>query len=50
MAKMIECQCGETVRGKDDDELVANGMKHVKDVHSGMQVTRDQLLAMAKPE
>ena len=49
MAKQIECPCGETVRGNDDDELVANAEAHIRDKHPDMvgKMSRDQLLGMA---
>jgi predicted small metal-binding protein len=47
---MIQCQCGQTIRGQSDDELVANAQRHVQEVHNGMQISRDQVLAMAQPE
>ena len=50
MNKMIQCQCGVTVRGKDDDELVANAQKHVNEAHGGMVIPREQILAMAQPD
>jgi predicted small metal-binding protein len=50
MTKVIHCQCGETVRGTNDDELVANAQAHIEQAHKGMQATRDQILAMAQPE
>jgi len=50
MNKLVTCQCGQTIRGKDDDELVANVQQHAKDVHGGMQISRDQVLAMAQPD
>ena len=49
-AKMINCPCGYTVHGKDDDELVANAQKHVRTNHPDMSVTREQFLSMAVPE
>ena len=48
MAKVINCDCGFVVRGADDDELVANAQAHAKDAH-GMEIGRDQALALAKP-
>lgn len=49
MAKQINCPCGETVRGNDDDELVANAEAHMQDKHPEMvgTMSRDQLLGMA---
>lgn len=49
-AKVINCPCGYTVQGKDDDELVANAQEHVRTKHPEMTVTRDQFLAMAVPQ
>ena len=50
MAKVINCDCGYTVRGEDDDELLANAEAHVQADHPDMvgQVSREQLLAMAE--
>jgi predicted small metal-binding protein len=52
MAKIINCECGHTVRGESDDELVANAEAHMRERHPEMvgQVTRDQLLGMAEEE
>ena len=49
MAKVINCDCGFVVRGADDDELVANATEHARDAH-GIELTRDQALAIATPE
>ncbi len=49
MAKKVDCECGVTITGNDDDELVARVQEHAKDVHDGMEVSRDQALAMARP-
>ena len=49
MAKIMQCDCGQVVRGKTDDELVANVQKHARDVHD-MNLTREQVLAMAQQE
>jgi predicted small metal-binding protein len=48
--KLIVCQCGETIRGKDDDDLYAKAMEHAQKVHGGMQISREQVLAMAQPD
>jgi predicted small metal-binding protein len=49
MAKQVNCPCGETVRGENDDELVANVEAHVQDKHPDMvgSMSRDQILGMA---
>ena len=49
MAKIMQCDCGQVVRGETDDELVANVQKHAREVHD-MEITREQVLAMAQPQ
>jgi predicted small metal-binding protein len=49
MAKVMLCDCGQVVRGETDDELVANVQKHALEVHD-MEITREQVLAMAQPQ
>jgi predicted small metal-binding protein len=49
MTKIMRCDCGHVVRGETDDELVANVQKHAREVHD-MEITREQILAMAQPE
>jgi predicted small metal-binding protein len=46
--KKVTCDCGKTMRGANDDELVNIVQRHAKDVHN-MTLTRDQVLAMAEP-
>lgn len=46
--KKVTCDCGKTMRGANDDQLVAIVQKHAKDVHN-MALTREQVLAMAEP-
>lgn len=48
MAKVINCDCGFTVRGETDDELIANAQRHATEVHN-LEITREQVLAMAEP-
>ncbi len=49
MAKQIDCPCGETIRGEDDDELVSNTEAHIQDKHPDMvgTMSREQMLEMA---
>ncbi len=47
--KVIKCDCGYVARGRNDDELVADTQKHVREVHK-MEITREQVLAMAQLE
>jgi predicted small metal-binding protein len=50
MAKVINCECGYTVRGENDEELLAEAHKHIDEAHPDMkgQVTDEQLLAQAQ--
>ena len=49
MTKIIRCPCGTVVRANDEESLVAQAQQHARDVHA-MQLTREQILAMASPE
>jgi predicted small metal-binding protein len=44
---IVTCECGFEVSG-DEETVVAVTQKHGRDVHN-MDVTREQVLAMAKP-
>ena len=46
--KKVTCDCGKTMRGVNDDEMVAIVQRHAKEVHE-MHLTREQVLAMAEP-
>ena len=50
MAKLINCECGQVVRGDTDDELVANAEAHVNRDHPELvgKLTRDDILGMAE--
>jgi predicted small metal-binding protein len=49
MAKEINCPCGESVTGENDDQLVANTEEHIREKHPEMVGTksREEILAMA---
>ena len=49
MSKIIRCPCGTVVRARDDESLIAEAQQHARDVHA-MELTREQVLAMASPE
>lgn len=49
MTKVIQCPCGYSIREQGDDALVESAQTHAKAAH-GLELTRDQALAMAKPE
>jgi predicted small metal-binding protein len=52
MAKVINCQCGATLRGDSDDELVAVAQNHIQTEHPNLvgKMSREQLLSMASDE
>ena len=43
----IQCPCGETIVGKDEDELVELTNAHLKEQHDGRTYDRDMILMMA---
>ena len=47
--KTIQCPCGYVLRGRDDEEVVRAAQEHAREVHE-MELTREQALAMARPE
>jgi predicted small metal-binding protein len=49
MSKVIKCPCGMVVRARDEESLVTQAQKHARDAHA-MELTREQVLAMAAPE
>ncbi len=50
MAKVINCECGETVRAESDDELVARVERHVGESHPELvgKMSREDVLGMAE--
>ena len=50
MAKLINCECGQVVRGGTDDELVAAAEAHIRADHPELvgKVSREDLLGMAE--
>jgi predicted small metal-binding protein len=50
MAKLINCECGQVVRGDTDDELIANAEAHIDRDHPDLvgKISRNDLLAMAE--
>lgn len=47
-AKQVACDCGKIIREANDDQLITSVQQHAKEVH-GMDLSRDQILAMAEP-
>jgi predicted small metal-binding protein len=52
MARVINCECGQTIRGDSDDELVAKATDHVNQNHPELvgKLSRGDLLGMAEEE
>jgi predicted small metal-binding protein len=48
--KLINCECGQVVRGETDDELIANAEAHIRQDHPDLvgKISRDDLLGMAE--
>ena len=46
MAKVINCECGRSIRGESDDEVVAQAQDHIRESHPELvdTVSREQLL------
>lgn len=45
MAKLINCECGKTLRGETDEEVMGLAEAHIRDSHPELvgAVSRDQL-------
>jgi predicted small metal-binding protein len=52
MGKVVNCECGQTVRAESDDELVAQVEAHVQRDHPELvgKLSRDDILGMAEEE
>jgi predicted small metal-binding protein len=52
MARVINCECGQTIRGESDDELVTKATDHVNQNHPELvgKLSRGDLLGMAEEE
>ena len=50
MSKVVNCQCGETVRGESEDEVLANAEAHVQQDHPELvgKISREDLAAMVE--
>ena len=50
MAKLINCECGEIVRGQTDDELVAAAETHIRRDHPDLvdKLNREDILGMSE--
>jgi len=52
MGRMIRCECGETLHGEDDQEVLAAAHEHIEAKHPDMVTTINdsQLMAMAEDD
>ncbi len=50
MAKLVNCECGQVVRGESDAELVRSVEAHVVEHHPELvgRLSREDILAMAE--
>jgi predicted small metal-binding protein len=49
MKKRVECECGWKLETDDEEKLVKGVQEHASEVHHMQGVTREQVLAQAKP-
>jgi predicted small metal-binding protein len=52
MGKVINCECGQAVEARTDDELVAKVEEHVRTDHPELvgKMSREDILAMAEAD
>jgi len=52
MAMKVDCPCGQTVRGENEDELVTNVEAHISADHPEMvgTMSREQIVGMAQDD
>jgi hypothetical protein len=52
MPKLINCECGEVLRGKTDEELIKAVDAHVSQHHPALigKLSRQDILAMSEEE
>jgi predicted small metal-binding protein len=52
MHKLINCECGEIVRGENDEELVSAVEAHITRSHPELvgKLSRDDILGMSEEE
>jgi predicted small metal-binding protein len=49
MKKRVECECGWKLETDDEEKLVKGVQEHASEVHHMQGVTKEQVLAQAKP-
>jgi predicted small metal-binding protein len=52
VAKVINCACGETIRGETENEVLDNAEEHVRETHADMadQFPRETLAGMVEDD
>jgi hypothetical protein len=52
MGRVMHCECGDVVRGEDDEALVEAAQEHLRVQHPEIaaSVSRDEILAMSEEE
>ena len=52
VSRVINCECGQVIRGGSDDELVDKATEHVNQNHPDLagKLSREDLLGMAEEE
>ena len=52
MAKVINCECGLTLRGDSDDEVIGAAQEHIRESHPELvdAVSREQLEGWVREE
>lgn len=52
MSRMINCECGYTMRAESEEQLLDQAMEHVETSHPDLagKLTREDLLAMSEEE
>ena len=50
MARVINCECGQVIRGENDEELVSRAQDHVNQNHPELvgKLSRDDIVAMSE--
>jgi predicted small metal-binding protein len=52
VSRVINCECGQSVRAESDDQLVERVEEHVRQAHPDLvgKMSRQDILAMAEAE
>ncbi len=47
MKTHLNCPCGESIKGENEDDLVEKAQAHLSEAHPGREYDRDAILFMA---